>query len=318
MIVLSILKVIGWILLALLGILLLLIFLVLFVPVRYSFELDKPEELKIKLGLRATWLLSLLRLKLSAVNLNADYSLKLAWFTLADSREPEEDAVPAKPDTPAKKEEQEPAAAVAESQESLPESEPEESTEMIEETMQESLPEEAEEDVEESPPYQKRVRRRNIIETYLDKLADIIVKICGFLADPGVIFEKIKEPFSIIERTSDRLKGHPVKAYLQIGLGVLKKLLYHIRPRTLTGSVQYSLGDGYETGKATGYVSMLYPLYGKNLTVTPRFDLDDKLLQGHLEGRGRIRLAYLLYLLLILLWKKETRRLIIMALKGEL
>ncbi|SDZ99061.1 hypothetical protein SAMN05216349_103135 [Oribacterium sp. KHPX15] len=90
MIVLTILKVIGGILLLFLLLILLLLAVVLFVPIRYASDGYKGEELTdYRIVFRADWLMKILRFKAVYTDNGLELLLKLFWITLMKS--PEED-----------------------------------------------------------------------------------------------------------------------------------------------------------------------------------------------------------------------------------
>ena len=79
-ILLLILKIIGVIILAVLGIAVLLVGVVLFVPVRYSFEAETPGGLdKLKLIGRATWMLSFATAHISYSDKKLDWKVRILW-----------------------------------------------------------------------------------------------------------------------------------------------------------------------------------------------------------------------------------------------
>lgn len=79
-ILLLILKIIGIIILAVLGIAFLLLGVVLFVPVRYSFEAETPGGLdKLKLIGKATWLLSFATAHISYSDKKLDWKVRVLW-----------------------------------------------------------------------------------------------------------------------------------------------------------------------------------------------------------------------------------------------
>ncbi|MBO4761787.1 MAG: hypothetical protein J5499_00005, partial [Lachnospiraceae bacterium] len=84
-IIFLILKIIGFTLLGLLGLALLIVLAILFVPLRYKARGDKHEELKAE-G-RITWLLHILRIRVTYADGKLKTKGKLLFFSILDSDE---------------------------------------------------------------------------------------------------------------------------------------------------------------------------------------------------------------------------------------
>ena len=82
MVVLTILKVIGWILLSLVGLMILIVSILLLSPVTYSLEGQKKPGAA-WVTVRAGWLFNLVRFRLSRRGGEQTWSLKAAWKTVA-------------------------------------------------------------------------------------------------------------------------------------------------------------------------------------------------------------------------------------------
>lgn len=74
----------------------------------------------------------------------------------------------------------------------------------------------------------------------------------------------------------------------------LLALLYHIRPRKLTGRLRFGFEDPFKTGQLLTYVSPFYGLYAQHVTLIPVFE--EEVLEGELDMKGRIRLAALIWI----------------------
>ncbi len=143
---------------------------------------------------------------------------------------------------------------------------------------------------------------------------DIIDKISTKL---DAILDKLQEKKEFLDDKlkfgEELLNTFPLDVYLPIIQATLYKLLNHVRPRSIKGQGCYGFEDPYTTGTVTSYTAMLYPFYAGSLDLTP--DFTRKILTGDLEGEGRIRLGYLLWILIWLLLKKEVRFAICYVLK---
>ena len=72
-----------------------------------------------------------------------------------------------------------------------------------------------------------------------------------------------------------------------------RKLIRHVLPRKIRGSITFGCEDPALTGQILGAVAIAYPLYGKGVAVYPRFE--EKILEGQLQMKGRIVAACLLW-----------------------
>ena len=72
-----------------------------------------------------------------------------------------------------------------------------------------------------------------------------------------------------------------------------RKLIRHVLPRKIKGSITFGCEDPALTGQILGAVAIAYLLYGKGVAVYPRFE--EKILEGQLQMKGRIVAACLLW-----------------------
>ncbi len=86
-VILLILKIIGILLLTVLGLVLLVILIVLFTPIRYRVKLEHGEEQFILEG-RLSWLLHIVRARVSHMNGVFHVLVKVLWFTIYDNLQP--------------------------------------------------------------------------------------------------------------------------------------------------------------------------------------------------------------------------------------
>ena len=83
------------------------------------------------------------------------------------------------------------------------------------------------------------------------------------------------------------------------------KLLRHLAPRRLSGTLSFGVEDPYRMGQLTALAAFLYPFYGSTLEVNPVFDRS--FLEGEISLRGRIRAGTLLWIGLRLLADRNLR-----------
>ena len=108
---------------------------------------------------------------------------------------------------------------------------------------------------------------KNIIGS-MKKAGDARQEIMSFLTD-----EENKKTFHLIVRQA-------------------KKVMHHVFPRKLTGHVTFGFEDPYTTGQILTGAALLYPLYQNKFSVIPVFDR--KIVEGEFAFRGRVRLGVFL------------------------
>ena len=88
----------------------------------------------------------------------------------------------------------------------------------------------------------------------------------------------------------------------------VKKLLRHLLPTKCRGRVRFGFDDPATTGQILMYLSPFYGWYRDALKLEPVFD--EKVTEGELWVKGRIRLGTLLWIVVRLFLDKNFRRLL--------
>ncbi|MCI8274348.1 MAG: DUF2953 domain-containing protein [Lachnospiraceae bacterium] len=319
----GILKVIGIIFLAILGLLLAILLLVLLVPLRYEFEAsgkydkesEEPPEYLVKA--RVSWLLRLVCIRLRADGAGAQFKLRIFGIPIGGRRKRQPGAEQtlgkkaqraSKKEKKARKEEQgEPAReefSEGKSQaddlpkEELPEKKP------LEETCSEKS---VSGEGTESEQTDKE-------KGFFGKLFAVIQKIRHFFSELfqnlSAAFEKIrakiKRIFDMAGEIRDFLEAEENREAFRYVKGEAGKLFRHVFPRKLSGEIRFGLEDPAAAGKALMALGIAYPLFGKRFSVTPVFE--NKLyVEGCLFFKGRIR-AFSLLIIGIRVWFNQKFR----------
>lgn len=249
---LLILKKIGWILLAILGILVLLVCVVLFVPVRY--ELDGKcngtiDTLDVKF--RFSFLLHFLAGTVCYTEGKPTWNLRIAWkrFVNQDTELQE---------TPIKKSE--------DSESSVNNAKDEEI----------NVPEEPiknEESVSEESITKETVSKK---ESFLDKIEYKYKK----------IRDKLREIARKKEKVMEFLTNEIHQAAFLKVISELKRLLLRLRPQKIMGEIEFGFDDPAWTGQVLAGISILYPYFADCFQIIP--DFEEKKLRGQLEIKGKI------------------------------
>lgn len=132
---------------------------------------------------------------------------------------------------------------------------------------------------------------------------------------PGKLLRKIKFRFQAVcdKVKAVEEKGRKLHQFLtepanQKSFGHIMKILKHILPRKMKGSLEFGLADPAATGYVTALCSLAYARYGDSLEITPVFD--EQVLKARVEGKGRIFLGVLLFWSARILMNKNFRDLI--------
>ena len=138
--------------------------------------------------------------------------------------------------------------------------------------------------------------------------------------------ERIKNKISSLCKKNDRLlkklagireKKDAVMAILfdsknRPAFAALKKELFrilrHLKPVRLSGKVYFGFEDPASTGYVLGALSLLYPVYEDHIALYP--DFEEKKAQGELYVAGRLRIAVFAGVALRLVFNKDIRRII--------
>ncbi len=330
-IILLIVKIIGMILAAVLGLVLLVIGLVLFVPVRYRLQagcLGDFQTLQVR-G-RVTWLLRLARADVSLRDRKLKWRIRAAWKKQSGGRQfagkagrtgPAEDTAPdpamaeegygIRPD-PAieekegryeKKETVDPGLKKAQTAEWVPEGHGEDPPVS-------GNPDPADEKKDVGPGdrgFQKKTGDRakrdqsgqglfGKLAAFAEKIKCTIDKICARIK---ALAEKKDQVVSIIE---DEAHVAAVKK----GKSELFRLARILKPGQCRVSVVFGFESPQHTGQALAALAVLYPFLGEGFSVTP--DFERSVFTGTLDIGGHIRLCHFAAAALRLLLCKAVRQ----------
>ena len=254
-ILLLILKMIGVIIAVILGILVLLVCVVIFTPVRYQLDASCDGALdSLKVTGKVTWLLHLFRVDLIYEGRKLTWKIRAAWKRIKS--EPEDDS--------ALKEE------VKDCEKELEEELEKELEELVE-----SGVEEREKESETSEKGKKASEKKSSQTTEKSGLsektekkhkADTIKCIIQKICDKIKLLSEKKE--KIMEAVSDEVHK---KAFIKTKNEVFK-LLRRWKPKKLKADIHYGFEDPCLTGQVLAGLSVIYPFVGEHLEVEPDFE----------------------------------------------
>lgn len=286
-IVLWILKLIGWILLAVVVILLLSLCLILFAPFCYEGKGGCEGTKETLWGrLRFSMFFHLIDGWIEYAEGKSKWHFRIAWKTLDPKSEEQvmETAEKAVEEIPVKIREE------TEEATKKKEKEPEKkSAEKSAEKSTEAQKEEPKKRVssDRKEPEKKRFFERieYTFQTFCDKM--------------NVLTEKKETIFAFLE---DEIHHAAFFKAIQ----TLKRLLKRLRPRRFTGKVRFGFEDPSVTGKVLAVISMIAPFWEGSIDVEPEFD--EKILTGELEIAGSIAVWKFAAFAVSLLMDKNIRK----------
>lgn len=340
-IILLILKIIGIILLLLIGLFVTVLLFVLLVPIRYCVLAEHGEE-NLYVNAKVTWLLHLLRANVSHVEGTLHIRVKVLWFTLFDNLKPrikKGDYKSSRKHTKRKKVRNSKHKRNSRSNQSgdtlngnvwepiddsafyqsfknkevkeresenvtVPEIHTEEPTEIVDHS-ENMIPDYEE---TEKSSFNKFKNRLNKIKIKFIRIKDkIIAFFKGIKAKIIKWYETIRTIRHKISLISDFIKDEFNKEGFRVTLLSIKKLLKHILPTRLKAKIIFGTGDPCSTGQALGALGVVYSFLGDKVQIIP--DFENRRLEGNLNARGRIRLFTVLLIVIKLILNKRFKKL---------
>lgn len=313
-----ILKIIGIILAVILGILVLLVCVVLFVPLRYQGKARCEGALDtLYIAAKATWLFKLIQIYYKYENQKANYSIRIGWKRIAGGQ------TYVKEETKETAKSQENETSVKDAEKILQKEEPEKNQEKEQETLQkvcennekELSSETAKTISSEDEDISKNTgasgkgkdsffqKVKHFIIGWKKKLTDIRSKIkCTFTN----ICDKIKS----LSTKKDMIVSFLQDADHKLAFGKVKKeiwkLLKRLKPQKKLLEVRFGFEDPSVTGNVLAGLAVLYPFFGEDASITP--DFEQKVLEGRLMVKGRMYAVHFVCMIWNLVWYKPVRK----------
>lgn len=286
-VILLILKIIGWILLTLFLLLLVAVFLVLFVPVRYRAEGSVEESVRIQ-G-KVHWMLYLLSIDFSYGEDGFSYESKIFGKHISSEKKQEDEE---EPEDESDKDGTEKIAAIDEktvAKDDMEISEQESGTDR--QTLKHAAPE-------------KSSFRQKITEKFHD-----------FCDAVRGIREKISDLFRQAEKIKAVLTDEQNHKAFSVIWKELMYLLKHSRFRKIDAELNFALWEPSATGQALGVIAMFPAFYQYDIGIYPDFEADKTYVKGTFLVKGHIRLVHVLISGIRLVKERDIRNLIKMIFK---
>ena len=330
-IILLILKIIGIGLLCLLGLALLFILLVLFVPVRYKVRGSYIDK-KIKAFGQVTWLGRAVSV-LGAYDGDAgenkgSFRVRLFGIPIIDTAKPKKDEKkkPDKEEADSKKSRTQKAMSSTE-QEASEKELPSEKERLSEKELPSGNA-----DLEEKPDKEEACDKKavsggekkekkneeKIVEhtkkrrPFSERLNAFVAKAAGLKTKIFTFFKGIFEKVAAICRKKDKVmdilfsdRNRPAFVFLKRSV---LQLIRHILPRKIEGWIHFGMDDPEKTGRMLGRIAVFYPMYAKSLKIAP--DFEKEVFETKLFLSGRIRAFTLAATSIKIVLNKDLRRIL--------
>ena len=318
-VILTILKILGIILL----VLLVIVFSVLFVPVRYRLEGEKssPGWSEANGKVKVSWVLHLIHLRIQYQEKELDWECYLFGVPLKkagaavrewkkkrrkkkvqEQKERRKKAVQQKNEpekrTAANKKGQEKPLQIEEKTRTAAKEQKSTEKQTNPEKSKTAAPEAKKTEIETA---ERKQQEKEKVSDKLSRFWNRCKKIVGSILEfPGKLKKKLTNIRLTFRGFYDKIKQWRTLWNEESTLAALhfltekgRKLIRHVLPRKIRGSITFGCEDPALTGQILGAVAIAYPLYGKGVAVYPRFE--EKILEGQLQMKGRIVVACLLW-----------------------
>lgn len=326
--ILLILKIICWILLAILGIIVLLVCVVLFTPLRYEIRGKCEGKLESLDGeVKFSYFLHLINGSVRYVDKKLVWKLRIAWKKLSSEADAADTVKEVAGDTADVVEEIADNAADAleeaaddtvdtETVEDVTDDTAEETVDVTADALEETaddttdIADETVEDITDDTgdvwgnrsETDKGSTEHIKKESLADKINRIFEKIsCKFTE----ICDKIKELIRKKEIVMDFLTNEIHKKAFTKVISELKRLPGKLKPKRINGNLKFGFEDPALTGKVLAGFSILYPYLADNVKIDPRFE--ERILSGDIYIKGKAAASLFASMGLRLLMNKNIR-----------
>lgn len=274
MIILQILKIIGIVLACIIGLALLIVLLVLFVPVNYSISVGVHSS-EIKLGAGCGWLLHLISFRLKFEGKELSYALTAAGIKIISTEGTgEKKEKPVKERTAKEKNE-------------------EGETELFQTDFPGISPE--------NRKKEEKNGHRTPAEVISDKLKALSGRITG-------ICERVKRIYNKTKTVKYVVCAPVTKRALDTSLGRLKKIFLSLRPRSIKGDITIGTEDPSKSALIYGALASVCTQLSGKLYIHP--ELKSKRMDVDAIIKGRIFIGYIALMALGIITDKNVKRVV--------
>jgi len=289
------LKIIGIILLIILGLLVLSVCVFLFVPLRYHGKAKAQGTLdSVKADLKFSWLLHLVSGYVTYENKETKWQVRLLWKKLNVGKDKSTEKK-SREETPGKNKIQE----LTENnnkEENVEESELNKDECLKNNSTENESPQDK--DVAERKTKEKKTRKNKTKKQKKNIFEKIKYTFCEFC-------DKIKSLIKKKEKLQEFLSDEIHQSSFMRLKKEIWRLLRFLKPKELILNLHFGFEDPSVTGKVLGALCMLYPFYMDHVNLEPEFD--EKILEGDAYIKGTVRGLRLFVLICNLIFDKNIK-----------
>ena len=305
--ILTVLKVIGILLLAVLGLLLFFLLSALFVPVCYRMWGKRTVDV-LEGKASVSWLFGLIRLSVGYADSQSKLELYLFGIPLValkNRRKPGKRMRQRKTEKKVVQQKRESSQAVPSLTGKSSDTKPADQI-----CKDNQVKEPVEKPVQDQVDSNSTEQEPDTAAVIFQKIKEILLKIWRF---PGRVLERIRKSRLTFRQFCDKIKkwyrflqmDDTKQALLFLkGKGFL--VLRHMLPVKIQGNLHFGFEDPSITGQVLAVAGMVYPLYGKTFRLIP--DFEQQVLEGEVNLKGRVFGGYLLLQAWQIYRCKEIRR----------
>lgn len=291
-ILLLILKILGFVLLAAVGVLLTLLAVIILAPFRYEIRCSGDgSRLSVNGKALFSWMLHFISGQISCLDGNISWKLRVGWKHFSSEKSNDNDTETESEDRTEKSRDETPIKTVT-----TEKSAEHEEGAKSERPLKEDIP------VQDNPRPEQTSQEKSFFEKWRDKIRKQTEKI-------KYTFHQFCGKIKLLIRKKERLKkfvGNELhkRAFLRF-VREVKRLLHFLRPKKLEAEVEFGLDDPAETGYLLALISMIYPLIGEHTVIRP--DFEHSILRGRLEASGKVRIIYAVIPVFNLIRNRDVR-----------
>lgn len=306
------LKIIGILLAVALGLLL----LVLWMPVRYSFQMDKKAEGPLEGQVKVTWFCSLFRMKASYIDKRFDYHIRIFGNQISGNQKEFLDRKKRKEERKEEKRRKKEQASIRE-EAALPKQEDSSQRERKDPVIDKACGQEENGKPDENKvcgqeENEKSDENKACAEGENEKPAGQRKKERKKKKSRKNYGETLRGKYASLRENADKLKN----VYASCGGQELKEFFWksivqlarHVLPRRWKGYLHFGFDDPAVTGILTGFVAMVYPFGQTSFSLEP--DFQQACFDAACQGRGRIHPGFFLWMAGRAVCNKNVRRLL--------
>ena len=318
--VLTFLKILGIILLCVIGFILILLLLILFVPVRYRIDSSIPrtdlekgfDAEKVYAKVSFSWLLHILSGGIVYPE-NKQFEVRLFGIRIFPLRKKNEKA-----DNKDNKDEGKPSSGVVEMS-NIPESDHVEAAKEEADSVETDTAEAEVSEKEETNPSDEAAAGKESDEeasdeprSFLDVLWNIIDKVTNILETPQNVFEKIQYTISRVCGKISMIKTTIENDIFKRAFDLVKRKLLRIIKMILPDKCNIRLGlgtgDPAQTAELVGIFGAMYPFLFNKVSFEP--DFDEKVIEMDAHLKGHITVFTIVYSAAVCFFNKDVKKVI--------